>query len=159
MNTTQNYNMKKIILTENQLNMIKKRINEGAIGGDRYERTVKVYVETYGVTVNGNDIDWATCGDMTLNYLIDMEHRSWGIKDISLYDIKGPSEIEIEVTPQVEDSDDVYLNLSYNWDDVETETESSESVVTIGDEITIKLANNENGEIFIESIHVPVYTL
>lgn len=151
--------MKKIILTENQLNMVKKRINEGAIGNDRYERRVKVNVETYGVTINGNDIDWATCGDMTLNYLIEMEHRSWGIKDISLYDIQGPSEIEIEVTPQVDDAEDVYLNLSFDWNNVEKETESSESVITVGDEITIKLANNENGEIIIESIVVPVYTL
>ncbi len=151
--------MKKIILTENQLNMVKRHINEGAIGNDRYERRVKVHVETYGVTINGNDVDWASCGDMTLNYLIEMEHRSWGIKDISLYDIQGPSEIEIEVTPQVEDAEDVYLNLSFDWDNVEKETETNESVVTVGDEITIKLANNENGEIIIESIVVPVYTL
>ena len=151
--------MKKIILTENQLNMVKKHINEGAIGGDRYERRVKVHVETYGVTINGDDIDWATCGDMTLNYLIEMEHRSWGIKDISLYDIQGPSEIEIEVTPQVEDAEDVYLNLSFDWSNVEKETETSESVVTVGDEITIKLGNNDNGDIIIESIVVPVYSL
>lgn len=151
--------MKKIILTENQLDMIKKHINEGAIGGDRYERRVKVYVETYDVKINGEQVDWATCGDITLNYLIEMEHRSWGIRDISLYDIQGPSEIEIEVTPQVEDPEDVYMSLPFDWSNVETETETSESVVTVGDEITIRLGNNENGEIVIKSIHVPVYTL
>jgi len=151
--------MKKIILTENQLDTLKKHINEGAVRGDRYEREVKVDVETYGVKVNGEDIDWATCGDIRLTYLIEMEHRSWGIRDISLYDIQGPTEIEIEITPQVEDAEDVYLNLPFDWSNVEEETETSESVVTVGDEITIKLANNENGEIFIESIHVPVYTL
>jgi len=151
--------MKTILLTENQLNMIQKHINEGAVGNDRYENRVSVYVETYGVKVNGNDIDWATCGDMTLNYLIEMEHRSWGIKGISLYDIQGPSEIEIEVTPQVEDGEDVSLSLPFDWNNVEHETEEGEGLITIGSEITIKLANNENGEIFIESIHVPVYTL
>jgi len=148
-----------MIITENQLNMLKKQINEGAVGGDRYQRIVKVNVETYDVKVNGEDIDWVTCGDIRLTYLIEMEHRSWGIKDVSLYDIQGPSEIEIEITPQVEDAKDVYLNLPFDWSNVETETETGESVVTIGDEITIRLANNENGEIFIESIHVPVYTL
>ncbi len=151
--------MKTILLTENQLNMIQKHINEGAVGNDRYENRVSVYVETYGVKVNGNDIDWATCGDMTLNYLIEMEHRSWGIKGISLYDIQGPSEIEIEVTPQVEDGEEVSLSLPFDWSNVEHETEEGEGLITIGSEITIKLANNENGEIFIESIHVPVYTL
>jgi hypothetical protein len=151
--------MKKIILTENQLDMIKKHINEGAIGGDRYERRVKVDVETYGVKINGEEIDWAICGEMTLTYLIEMEHKSWGIRDISLYDIQGPSEIEIEVTPQVEDAEDVYLTLPFDWSNVETESETSESVITVGDEIIIKLGNNENGEIIIESIHVPVYSL
>lgn len=151
--------MKKIILTENQLNMVKKHINESAIGGDRYERRVKVYVETYNVKINGEEVDWATCGDMTLNYLIEMEHKSWGIRGISLYDIQGPSEIEIEVTPQVDDSEDVYMSLPFDWSNVETESQTDESVVTIGDEITIKLGNNENGEIIIESIHVPVYEL
>ena len=151
--------MKKIILTENQLDMLKKHINEGAIGSDRYGRRVKVDVETYGVKINGEDIDWATCGEMTLTYLIEMEHKSWGIRDISLYDIQGPSEIEIEVTPQVEDAEDIYLSLPFDWSNVETETETSESVVTIGNEITIRLGNNENGDVIIESIHVPVYTL
>jgi len=151
--------MKKIVLTENQLDMVKKHINEGAIGNDRYANNVSVHVETYGVKVNGNDIDWADCGDVTLNYLIEMEHRSWGIKGISLYDIKGPSEFEIEITPQTEDSESVNLNLTYDWDNVEREEEEGEGVITIGGEITIKLANNENGEIYIESVHVPVYTL
>jgi hypothetical protein len=156
---TKKNKMKKIILTENQLNMVKKYVNEGAMGGDRYERSVTVYVETYGVKINGEDIDWATCGDMKLSFLIEMEHKSWGIRDISLYDIQGPSEIEIEVTPQVEDAEDVYLNLPFDWSNVEKETETEEGVITIGNEITIKLGNNENGEVIIESINVPVYTL
>lgn len=151
--------MAKILVTENQLDMIKKSINEGAIGGDRYERPVKVDVRTYGTTINGNDIDWATCGNITLNYQIDMEHRSWGIKDISLYDIKGPSEIEIEVTPQVEDAEDVYVTVPLDWENIEIETQESEGVVTVGNEIEIQLGNNENGDIIVKSITVPVYTL
>jgi hypothetical protein len=151
--------MAKILVTENQLDMIKKSINEGAIGGDRYERPVKVDVRTYGTTINGNDIDWATCGNITLNYQIDMEHRSWGIKDISLYDIKGPSEIEIEITPQVEDAEDVYVTVPLDWENIEIETQESEGVVTVGDEIEIQLGNNENGDIIVKSITVPVYTL
>ena len=151
--------MAKILVTENQLDMIKKSINEGAIGGDRYERPVKVDVRTYNTTINGNDIDWATCGNITLNYQIDMEHRSWGIKDISLYDIKGPSEIEIEITPQVEDAEDVYVTVPLDWENIEIETQESEGVVTVGDEIEIQLGNNENGDIIVKSITVPVYTL
>jgi len=37
--------------------------------------------------------------------------------------------------------------------------ETGASVISIGSEITIKLGNNENGDVIIESIHVPVYTI
>ena len=151
--------MAKFIFTESQLKSIKKQINEGAMANDRYSNKVSVDVETYGVKVNGDDIDWADCGDVTLNYIISVEHRSWGLKNISLYDINGPSEFEIEITPQTEDSENVYLNLTCDWDNVEREEEEGEGLITIGNQITIKLANNENGEIYIESVRVPVYTL
>ncbi len=151
--------MKKIILTENQLDMIKNHINEGAIANDRYERRVSVDVETYGIKINGQDIDWVTAPEITLSYLIEMEHRSWGIKGISLYDIKGPSEIELTITPQVDDGEDIDITIPLNWENVEQENQEGEGVVTIGNEITIKLSNNENGEIVAESIHVPVYSL
>jgi len=152
--------MAKFIFTENQLEMIKRRsLNEGAIANDRYERKVSVSVETYGVKINGEDIDWATGGEMTLTYIIEMEHRSWGVKGVSLYDIQGPTEIEIEVTPQVEDAEDINLTLPIDWSSVEIETEQGEGVITIGTEITIKLGNTESGDIIVESVHVPVYTL
>lgn len=154
--------MAKILITENQLDMIKRTLTETGVGNDRYERTVEVDVETYGVKINGQDIDMASCADMELNYIIEQEHRSWGIKGISLYAINGPSEIEIEITPETEDYKDakeITLTLPFDWDNVEHEIEEGEGVVTIGSEITIKLANDPNGEIFIESIHVPVYTL
>jgi hypothetical protein len=152
--------MAKFIFTENQLEMIKRRsLNEGAIANDRYERKVSVSVETYGVKINGEDIDWATGGEMTLTYIIEMEHRSWGVKGVSLYDIQGPTEIEIEVTPQVEDAEDINLTLPIDWSSVEIETEQGEGVITIGTEITVKLGNTESGDIIVESVHVPVYTL
>lgn len=151
--------MKKILITENQLDMIKRSLTETGVGNERYERMVEVDLETYGVKIKGQDIDMAICSDMELNYIIEQEHRSWGIKGISLYDINGPSEIEIEITPEAEDAEQITLTLPFDWNNVEQETEEGRGVVTIGNEITIKLANDQNGEIFIESIHVPVYTL
>lgn len=151
--------MKKIILTENQLNTVKKRINEGAIGNERYARKVSVHVETYYAKINGEDIDWAVCSDMDVNYLIEMEHRSWGIKGISLYSIQGPSEVELTITPQVEDGEDIEIRVPLNWENVEEETQEGEGVITIGDEINLVLGNDENGNIVVSSIQVPVYTL
>ena len=151
--------MKKIVLTENQLNMVKKHITESAVGGERYEREVSVYVQTYGVKINGEDIDWAVCPNMKVTYLIDMEHRSWGIKGISLYSIQGPSEIELTITPQVEDGEDVEIRVPLNWENVEEDTQEGEGVITIGDEISLVLGNDENGNIMVDTIQIPVYTL
>ena len=151
--------MKKIVLTENQLNMVKKHISESAVGGDDYTRNVSVHVETYGTKINGDDIDWATCGEMSLTYRIEMEHRSWGIKDISLYGIQGPAEVELTITPQVEDGEDIYINVPLNWENIEQETQEGEGVVTIGNEIDMVLGNDESGNVIVKSIRVPVYTL
>lgn len=146
-------------LIKNQLNMVKNPINEGAIGSDRYERKVSVNIETYGVVVNGNDIDWAVTSDIELNYLIEMEHRSWGVKNISLYSIQGPSEIEITLTLQTEESEDIDITVPLNWENIETEEENGNGVITIGDEITISLKNDEKGDVVVDSIRVPVHTL
>jgi hypothetical protein len=151
--------MKKIVLTENQLKMVKKQVTESAVGNERYGREVSVSVSTYGAKINGNDIDWAVCSDMKVTYLIEMEHRSWGIKGISLYSIQGPSEIELTITPQVEDADDIDITVQLNWENVEEETQEGEGVITIGNEIEFNLGNDENGNIIVQSIHVPVYTL
>jgi hypothetical protein len=151
--------MKKIVLTENQVQMVKKHVTESAVGNERYGREVSVSVGTYGAKINGEDIDWAVCSDMKVTYLIEMEHRSWGIKGISLYSIQGPSEIELTITPQVEDADDIDITVQLNWENVEEETQEGEGVITIGNEIEVSLGNDENGNIIVTSIHVPVYTL
>ena len=127
--------MKKIVLTENQVQMVKKHVTESAVGNERYGREVSVSVGTYGAKINGEDIDWAVCSDMKVSYLIEMEHRSWGIKGISLYSIQGPSEIELTITPQVEDADDIDITVQLNWENVEEETQEGEGVITIGNEI------------------------
>ena len=151
--------MKKIVLTENQVKMVKKHIKESAVGNERYGRDVSVSVSTYGATLNGEEIDWAVCSDMKLTYLIEMEHRSWGIKGISLYSIQGPSEIELTITPRTEDGEDITITVPLNWDNIEEETQEGEGVVTIGNEIEFNLGNDERGNIIVESIHVPVYGL
>jgi hypothetical protein len=151
--------MKKIVLSENQIEMVKKHMNESAVGNERYERQVSVDVNAYRAKINGEDIDWATCSNLRLTYLIEIEHRSWGIKGISLYSIQGPSEIELTITPQVEDAEDVYIPVPLNWENIEQETQEGQGVITIGNEIDINLSNDENGNIIVDSIHVPVYGL
>ena len=152
--------MKKIILTEDQMDLLRK--NAQREDERRYRRDVKIDVESYRVMYKGMEINDITAGyEPTLTYLIEQEHRSWGIKDISLYDIKGPEGIEIEVEYWV-DNDNMEtetLTLPIVWDSVETDTQTGHGVVTIGDTLVVSLKNSESGEIVIDSIHLEVYNL
>lgn len=150
--------MKKIVLTERQLKMVKKNINE-SLENDRYERVVSVNVDNIGIKFRGEEIDWITCRDIRVTFLIEQEHRKWGIKNISVHSVEGPSEIELTITPQVDDAEDVQITVPINWENVNLEKQEGEGVVTIADEITIKINNNENGDIIVESINVPIYSL
>jgi hypothetical protein len=155
----------KILVTENQIRDLvgklktNKLINEGTISNEEYSDEVKVDVEVYGVKINGDEIDWATCGSMDLSYTIGIERSSWGIKGIDVYDIKGPSEFEIEITPQTEDSqDNILLTLPYSWENVQIEEERGR-IIGIDNEIRVILKNTENGEIAIDYVSVTVFTL
>ena len=152
--------MKKIILTEDQMDLLRK--NAQREDERRYRRDVKIDVESYRVTYKGMEINDITTGyNPTLTYLIEQEHRSWGIKDISLYDIKGPEGIEIEVEYWVDNdnTETETLSLPIVWDSVETDTQTGHGVVTIGDTLVVSLKNNESGEIVIDSLHLEVYNL
>ena len=151
--------MKKIVITESQYKKIGKLISEQ--GDNRYNREVEVKIEAYGVTYKGQEINDVVSGDIRLSYLIEQEHRSWGIKGISLYDIKGPEILEIVVDYYTDEDNtaDETIQLPIDWSNVETENEESQGVVTVGDEIIISLVNDTNGNIVIESVHVPVYSL
>ena len=152
--------MKKIILTEDQIDLLRK--NAQREDERRYRRDVKIDVESYRVMYKGMEINDITAGyNPTLTYLIEQEHRSWGIKDISLYDIKGPEGIEIEVEYWVDNdnTETETLSLPIVWDSVETDTQTGHGVVTIGDTLVVSLKNNESGEIVIDSLHLEVYNL
>jgi hypothetical protein len=152
----------KIRLTERQLKSLLKKtkvLNEGTISSEEYSDEVKVDVETYGVKINGNDIDWATCANMELSYNIEIERSSWGLNGISVNNIKGPSEIEIEITPQTDDrQDDILVTLPYSWENIQIE-EDRGRIIGVDNEIRVKLKNTENGEIAIDYVSVTVYTL
>ena len=129
---------------------------------DNYSNEVKLNVNAYRATINGNEIDWVEATSIKLSYLIDIEAREWGIKGISLYAIEGPSEVELEVSYYPNGSDDpeqITVTMPLNWEDVNKEEESGSGVITVGDEIEITLANNEKGELFVSEITIPVYTI
>ncbi len=147
-------------LKENYYEESEIPLEEGV--SDNYSNEVKLNVNAYQATINGNEIDWVESQSIKVSYAIDIEAREWGIKDISLYAIEGPSEIELEVSYYPSGSDDpeqTTISIPLNWDDVNKEEESGTGLVTVGEEIDLQLANNEKGELYVSGITVPVYTL
>ena len=132
--------MKKIILTEDQIDLLRK--NAQREDERRYRRDVKIDVESYRVMYKGMEINDITAGyEPTLTYLIEQEHRSWGIKNISLYDIQGNDEIEVELHLYPDNANEPIIKevkIPLDWSKLETSTNQGEGVVTIGDRLDIR---------------------
>jgi hypothetical protein len=134
--------MGKIVISENQYKNLQKMITEDV--NNRYERVVKVNVGIGGSPRYENMTleDITTYYDeMRLTYLIEQEHRSWGIKNISLYDIQGNDEIEVELHLYPDNSNEPIIKevkIPLDWSKLETSTNQGEGVVTIGDRLDIR---------------------
>lgn len=166
----------KMIITEIQLNKINDLISKKKVitenSDNRYERNVKVKVGVasgfYQKLRYDNMIveDITTYFDeMRLTYLIEQERRSWGIKDISLYDIQGYSEIEIELHLIPEGDDDwkniivKEVKIPLDWENsLEIDSVNNEGIITIGDELEIDVYIDENGN-FKTKMSIEVYKL
>ncbi len=156
----------KVILTESQVRKLVKgasnlkQLNEGV--SDTYSKEIKVdmYAPS-GVLYKGNEINDISNPTIKLNYNIEIEAREWGIKDISLYGISGDNELEIEIDYYIDEdnTDTETVTLQLNWDNLKTESVSGEGIVTIGDNIEITLSNDENGDLVVSEMLLPVYTL
>lgn len=148
--------MTQIILTETQLKNLTKRLNEDSTDS-KYRMECEVDLNYFGAKYKGLEIDDITTSKMTLTFDIDMEGRSWGIKDISVYNVQGPSEIEVEVVyypEEGEDSVDETITIPINWENVDMQKDDELSYIGIGGNIQIDLTNNENGELVFDGVIV-----
>lgn len=149
--------MAKFIFTESQVEKIKKSLNEDFPGTDDSYRVgkCKVYVEYHGVKFKGYPVDQITSYDIDFTFNIDMNIKSYGIRDISVYNPQGPSEIELEVQyfpNEIEDSLDETITVPLNWKDAEEEQSDSIGFIGYYNEITLSLKNDENGNIVVDSM-------
>ena len=96
-----------------------------------------------------------------MTYDIEIEAREWGIKDVSLFGIGGETELEVEVDYWIdEDNSEIEtVILPINWDMLKTENNSGKGIITIGNELEITLGNDENGDLIITEMSLPIYTL
>jgi hypothetical protein len=141
--------------------MKKNLITEGV--SDQYSRMVKMNVYAHNVKYKGFEINDIIANTMNLNFEIEIEAREWGIKDISVYAIRGENEMELEVSYYSDEAnnnvetDDITIPI--NWDILDTDSDTGEGVVTINDELDVELGNDENGNIIIKGLSIQVYTV
>jgi len=148
----------KIKITEGQFNRIKSRITEGV--DNSYSDKIKLNFWYTGLNYKGVMLEEILPIDVTITYTIELEARPWGIKDIDLYGINGPS--EIEVTANILEGDDVReitIPLVLNWEAIDKNEETGRGVVTVGEEGEVTLVNDNEGNLIVKKIEVPVYTL
>jgi len=150
----------KLKLTESQFDRLKANLSES--GNDNsYSREVKVSINYYpGVLYKGMEINDILSANITLSYTIEIDARSWGIKDISLYNISGPSEIEAEIEYYVDNdntSSDI-ITLQLDWSKLTTDKYNN-GLISVGDELEVHLKNDNNGNLFANDLNIEVYSV
>lgn len=115
-----------------------------------YRREVKVSVTYTGSAFKGKEIDYIYDTKIDVSFRIDIEARSWGIKGISLYDVNGPSELDLTIVyyPNEEDllsdSVDETVTVKLDWKNVQIEEVEEMGVLTV-DSIDLEMTNDEEG--------------
>lgn len=161
--------MKKIVLTTEQMNKISEYVQtEGSteslnesLDNNRYEMECDVDLNYGGLKFQGNDVDDVNSSKIRVTYLIELEHRSWGIKSISLYDIKGPEELELEVYYYDGDKDDTLdtmVTVKLDWDGIDTDTHNG-SFIGLDSDLEFDLENDSEGNIICTGISGVVYSI
>lgn len=161
--------MKKIILTTEQLDKITEWVSSdmsedqdlgetiSSANSNNYEMECDVDLDYYGVTYKGNEIDNIDTSSVKVIFDISMEHRSWGIKGIYVSVIDGSESLPLSIDYYPEGSDDHVneeIEIPINWDSANEESSDSLGYIGIDQIVDIKLANNNEGDIVIESVIV-----
>ena len=151
--------MKKIILTESQIKILTdKLINESShfSTDDEFKIECEVNLNYYNTTYKQGEISDIITSDIRLTHNIDMDVRSYGIKDISIYNLKGPSEIELEVSYFGENDEELedVITLPLNWENVEMQKDEDLDYIGIRNDIQIDIENDENGDLVVTGIIV-----
>ena len=139
-----------------------KVINE-SVGDDRYEMKCSIdFNYPSDLKYKGQEIEDIGYGlEYTLSFRIDQEHRSWGIKTMSVYDVQGPEELEVEVVFYPEGSEDPkeeYITFKVDWDSINYEGEDPKGMIGIDEDVQIELANDSEGNIIVNGITVITYS-
>jgi hypothetical protein len=151
--------MKKIILTESQIKTLTdKLINESSYlsTDDEFKIECEVNLNYYNATYKQGEINHIITSNIQLTHNIDMDVRSYGIRDISIYNLKGPSEIELEIYYYGENDENLedVITVPLNWENVEMQKDEDLGYIGISNNIQIDIENDENGDLVVTGIIV-----
>jgi hypothetical protein len=177
--------MKKFILTERQAkglvdDIIKEQIpamraTEYSLNDGRYRKRLRcrfsnIYDLSYkgykvtGFAENIYNVDYTY---VDVSYLIDIVHETYGIKDIIINDIKGPTAIKIDVeylkdnniTPTKAEDEDIIrekITLQLNWNKVKAIKEFDMEYFGLADDLEITIVNDNQGGVTIKTMEVGI---
>lgn len=162
--------MKKIILTTEQLSKISDYVSNEVVedvelgetitptSDNSYEQECEFDLTYHGVTYKGMEIDDIEISSVNVNFNIDMEIRSWGIKGVYVHSVRGPEEVEMLIRYYPEGSDfdhtEVEVPLKINWDSCNEEDSDIGGYIGIDQEIELELQNDDNGDIVVKDLIV-----
>ena len=139
-----------------------KELNE-SLNNERYEMKCEIdFNYRSDLMYKGQEIEDIENLEYNVNYLIESEHRSWGIKSISVYDVQGPEELELYIQYYPEGSDDiteVTVPLKIDWDAADYDQQDPRGIIGIDENIEIELVNDSDGNIVAQSINIITYSL
>lgn len=150
--------MTKIVITESQLKKLTKNLNENYVDlNDTYKEECKVDIHDYGLKFRGYEINAIITPNITVTFQIDMHVKSYGITDISVVNVNGPSEIELEIHYYGDKEDshmEETITIPINWENVDMQQDDTLRWIGVNNIIQIDLVNNENGELVVDGIIV-----
>lgn len=150
--------MAKFIFTESQVEKIKKSLDEDYPGTDNNYKVGDCNINLYygKVTYKGQEINDITAPQIGFTFDIDMDIKSYGIRGISLYNPKGPSEIELEVsyyTGEDDNESEDIITIPLDWENV-NEDDGGNGWIGYDNQIEITLKNDESGNIVVDSMTI-----
>lgn len=141
--------MKKIIINEEQAkNLVEKMVSEQVLTNNRYSQEVTCGFSYHNLTYMGEPIDWIEDVKTTLSFTIDMEARTYGIKGVTVGDVRGYEGIEVDITvyPEGSDDPDVYESvvLKTNWSEAVVDNDADIGWIGIDHEVQVDLVQDGN---------------
>lgn len=139
--------MKKIILSESQAKILMdKVVSEQINPSGKYSQNVKSDFDYHQLKYKGGDVDWVDNVEFTVSFDIDMDGRSYGIKDVSIMNVKGPEALDIVITYYPEGSEDSIeeeVQIKLDWDNVKIEKDANIGWIGIDSVVDINLTSGE----------------